>query len=81
MAKFILTQTTKVKCSVRLDGTQECTGKRRTRVLQKTGNGLKGILAKMSSLIKKIAYIVLAIVLEELTRIFVTAWLTSKFNF
>ena len=81
MVKTIVTQTKKVKYSVRPDGTQEYTGKCQTKVLQKTENGLKGVLAKGPSPIKKIAYALLVIVLEEAVRAFVTAWFTSKFNF
>lgn len=80
MTKLILSQKTKVKYSVHPNGTQEYTGKCQTKVSQKTGNGLKGILAKVSSPIKEVARVILTVVLEEVVRTLI-AWLTSKFNF
>lgn len=81
MAKTVLSQTKKVKYSVRPDGTQEYTRKSQTRVSQETGNGLKDILAKVPSPIKKVTGALLIVVLEEIVRALIGAWLKSKFNF
>lgn len=69
MAKTVLSQTKKVKYSVRPDGTQEYTGKSRTRVSRETEDGPKGVFAKVAKWVK------------EVVCTLIVAWLKSKFNF